>query len=141
MYIGNVIRVRISVTPVNDKPVVKRNRGNLVPLPYDLNATAYTGSVVKDVFGELAEDIDDKNMHFGAVILSVGNCSFGKWQFKMNDSLAYADFSFTSDTQVVLLPPEARYIRKTKSDFELFLLIETCLCFMIPLALRDFGVV
>lgn len=109
MYIGNVIRVRISVTAVNDRPKVKKNRGNLFPLPYDLNATAYTGSVVKDIFAELAEDIDDKNMHFGAAVISLGNSSFGKWQYKMNDSLAYTDFSFSSDSQLVLLPPEARY--------------------------------
>ena len=108
MYIGNVIRVRISVSAVNDRPKVKKNRGNLVPLPYDINATAYSGSVVKDLFDGLAEDIDDKNMYFGAAVISLGNSSFGKWQYKMNDSLAYTDFSFSSDSQLVLLPPEAR---------------------------------
>lgn len=134
MYIGNVIRVRISVTAVNDKPKVKRNRGNLVPLPYDLNATAYTGSVVKDILAELAEDVDDENMDFGAAVISLGNSSFGKWQYKMNDSLAYTDFNFSSDSEVLLLPPEARYIKKSHHELSFFVL-------MILVALRDFGVV
>ena len=120
MFIGNVISVRISVTAVNDKPKIKRNRGNLVPLPYDLNATAYTGSLVKDIFADLAEDVDDKNMHFGAAVIFLGNSSFGKWQYKMNDSLAYTDFSFSSDSQVVLLPPEARYIKNHIISLSLF---------------------
>lgn len=114
-YNGGVTRVRIVVRPVNDQPVMKRNRADLVPVPYDLNATSYTGTLVKDVFSQskakpLVEDVDDKRMDLGVAVLAAGNNTFGKWQYKMNDSMPYKDFNFTANVEVMLLPPEARYV-------------------------------
>ncbi|KAJ7374635.1 hypothetical protein OS493_004974 [Desmophyllum pertusum] len=86
-YNGGVTRVRIVVRPVNDQPVMKRNRADLVPVPYDLNATSYTGTLVKDVFSQskakpLVEDVDDKRMDLGVAVLAAGNNTFGKCSTK-----------------------------------------------------------
>lgn len=125
-YIGDVTRIRILVTPVNDKPKMKRNRANLRPVPYNLNVESYTGGLVSEVFDQskadaLVEDIDDRNMHLGAVVLAAGNNSLGQWQYKMNNTMAFTDFNFTKDVEVMLLPPEARYARS--SDYVLVPLV------------------
>lgn len=107
---------------MNDKPVIKRVRADLEPVPYDLNVSSYSGTLVKDVFDQskadaLVEDVDDRNMYLGAAILAAENGSLGQWQYKMNNSMAFTDFSFTKDVEVMLLPPEATYVRS--SDYEL----------------------
>ncbi|KAL9974081.1 hypothetical protein ACROYT_G011080 [Oculina patagonica] len=111
-FIGDVTKIRILVTPVNDKPVVKRVRADLEPVPYDLNVSSYSGTLVKDVFDQskanaLVEDIDDRNMYLGVAVLAAENGTLGQWQYQMNDSMAFTDFSFTKDAQIMLLPPEA----------------------------------
>lgn len=115
-FFGDVIQIRIVVTPVNDKPVIKRNRADLEPVPYDLNATSYSGTRIKDVFSQckacaLVEDIDDSKMELGAVILAAGNSSLGQWQYRLNDSMPFTDFNLTKDVNVMLLPPEATYVK------------------------------
>lgn len=107
---------------MNDKPVIKRVRADLEPVPYDLNVSSYSGTLIKDVFDQskadaLVEDVDDRNMYLGAAILAAENGSLGQWQYKMNNSMAFTDFSFTKDVEVMLLPPEATYVRS--SDYEL----------------------
>lgn len=121
-FIGDVTKIRILVTPVNDKPVVKRVRADLEPVPYDLNVSSYSGTLVKDVFDQskadaLVEDIDDRNMYLGVAVLAAENGTLGQWQYQMNDSMAFTDFSFTKDAEIMLLPPEATYVRS--SDYKL----------------------
>lgn len=113
LYYGHVTRITIKVTPVNDRPVMKANRGMLEPIPYELTAGSNRGTLIKEVFDQskanpLVEDIDDRRMALGAVILSAGNASLGRWQYKMNDSLPFEDFNLDK-TKVMLLPPMARY--------------------------------
>lgn len=108
---------------MNDKPVIKRVRADLEPVPYDLNVSSYSGTLVKDVFDQskadaLVEDVDDRNMYLGAAILAAENGSLGQWQYKMNNSMAFTDFSFTKDVEVMLLPPEATYVRSSDNELQ-----------------------
>lgn len=117
--------ITITVTSVNDPPVLKKTRGKLEPLPYELSAGWNAGTFIKDIFDQsktdpLAEDIDNRTMELGAVILSAKNGSLGRWLYQMNSSVAFEYFAFDKDAgEVFLLPPTARYMNTSNMELNL----------------------
>lgn len=100
IYFSNESTVTITVTPVNDAPILSSNQ-TLTAINEDILTASNTGQTIASLITDGTISDVDGNVIEAIAITSINN-SYGTWQYSINNGTSWANISTVTGAKINL---------------------------------------